>query len=118
MAGGALLERPMSGASVYLSGPMSGVDLNNAKAFAEAHARLREMGVSDVYDPAYEWMSDGCDHHHREYLRRTIHELTRPEGYDFIVMLPGWEDSEGACTERIVAEACGIGVLRWTDVWE
>ena len=97
--------------SVYLSGPMSGVEQNNAGMFARWHAWLRECGISDVFDPAYEWMADDRDFPHEEYLRRTIHQLTRQEGYDCIIMLPGWQTSEGAVTEMTVADACGIRVL-------
>ena len=97
--------------SVYLSGPMSNREHNNAEEFAKWHAILREVGITDVYDPVHEWMTDDGDKSHAEYLRRTIHELTRPEGYDRIIMLPGWEWSLGACTEKNVADACGIHAL-------
>ena len=96
--------------SVYLSGPMTNMEHNNVEQFARWHSILRENDIIDVYDPAYEWMS-GEDEYHDICMRRTIHELTRREGYDCIIMLPEWKSSLGASIERDVAIACGIPVF-------
>lgn len=37
--------------------------------------------------------------------------------YDLFVSLPGREESEGAATERAVAEACGIDVRELEEVF-
>lgn len=38
------------------------------------------------------------------------------ERQDVLVSLPGWENSEGARLERLVAEACGIETCNLSEV--
>lgn len=117
------LERPFEpiGKAVFISGPMTACEHLNAAAFAEAHALLREAGAHEVYDPSWEWMRRvERKMGHDVYLRRCIHELTRPREtlsgvvddayrhYHAIVQLEGWQESAGAMTEYLVARACGI----------
>ena len=103
---------------VFISGPMSGIDHYNASAFAEAHAILRECGAHRVFDPSWEWMRrDEPTLGHEVYLRRCLHELTRPltdisGGVVDMVQLDGWQESAGAMTEYLVARACGIRCVR------
>jgi len=109
----------LEGKNVFLSGGMSGYDHYNVEAFANAHAIVRELGAKCVYDPAFAWLmqpaADDAKLTHEDYMRKCLHELTRvaycqSDGafYDLLVSLPHWGKSEGAVTERSVAEACGI----------
>lgn len=118
---------PLEGKRVFISGPMSSRKHNNVTKFLAAHIVLNKLGALSVYDPAAEWVDDVSrgsweDRGHEFYMRRCISELskswyvdaedggTRPL-YDLLVQLDGWQDSEGAKTEKIVAEACGIEVI-------
>lgn len=117
----------LEGKTVFLSGGMSGYEHYNIGAFANAHAIVRELGASKVYDPAFAWISqpleDDAKLTHEDYMLKCLHELTRPsfhreDGpfYDVLVSLPYWGDSEGAVVERAVAEACGIVCVDLEDL--
>lgn len=107
---------------VYLSGSMSGKAHYNAPEFVRAHAICKEAGAHLIYDPALEWLNDDYEDDHEYYMRVCVHELTREypntytKYYNVVVQLPGWEDSEGAKTEAIVADACGIPRVALEDV--
>lgn len=107
---------------VFLSGPMSGYDYYNAPEFTRAHAICKEAGAFSVFNPAEEWLNGDETKSHEYYLRTCVHELTRElpmdynPVYDVVVQLPGWENSEGAKTEAIVASACGIPCVALEDV--
>lgn len=102
----------IEGKRVFLSGPMTGHKHFNVAAFVDAHITLVDAGAKSVYDPALRWLNADTDitarKTHEEYMRESIHMLTAPVGWDVVVLLPGWEDSEGAVHEAAVAEACGI----------
>lgn len=118
---------PLEGRRVFVSGPMSSREHNNVTKFLAAHIVLNKLGALVVYDPAAEWVEEVahgscCDKNHDYYMRKCIGELSRSwyasddsDGqtpyYDLLVQLDGWQDSEGAKTEKIVAEACGIEVI-------
>lgn len=95
--------------NVYLSGPVTGRDYEDACAdFARAAARLRKAG-HEVWVPT-ERVAYGTDHDHA--MRECLDALANDyfPGVDTLVLLPGWEGSEGASLERDVALACGIRV--------
>ena len=102
--------------SIFLSGPMTGIDLYNAPAFVEAHARLKLMGCGEVFNPVIEWLWDDSGSEDRTYyLRKCIGRLgggpfafSGGDGWDMLVSLPGWRESEGARLEREIAEGLGI----------
>ena len=117
----------VKGRTVYLSGPMTGIDDWNRAAFDDAEKRLRELGAQEPYNPAnfiehFESLS------HEACMYRSLVELvdeawsTEPgypaPWYDLLVSLPGWEQSAGARLEREVAEACGIEVCDFGEVVE
>lgn len=115
----------LQGKRVFLSGPMTGLEHNNAAAFAVAHAMCRTRGASFVYDPAYAWMRErpGEDggRTHEDYMRRCLNELTRERlgggpYYDLVLQLDGWQDSAGASAEAAVARACGVRLLELVDL--
>ena len=120
---------PVAGMNCFISGPMSGIESYNVDAFCLCHAKLKRLGANKVYNPAIRWLEERCpERTHEDYMLDCIHELTGsecrtilgpddpPRTYSVIVMLPGWEGSIGAATERMVAEACGIDVVLLSDL--
>lgn len=92
--------------TIYVSGPMTGYDDFNYPAFFKAEHRLRESGYNVINPAVFGGAHQtGLDYH--GLLRRDIRLLLECTG---IALLPGWEDSLGASTERQVAKACGIHI--------
>lgn len=83
----------------YIAGPMTGLEDHNRPAFAEAEKQLREKGHK-VISPA--WLKD--DLPKRCYLPICTAMIDQAEA---LVLLPGWEDSEGANVELGYAQYCG-----------
>lgn len=118
----------VKGKRVYISGPMSDdLDTYHAHDFVDAHIALKKAGAVDIYDPAVEWLRDYDPiRMHEEYMRESFSELTSENiwgqndkaFYDMVVMLPGWQLSEGAKHERLVAGWCGIPCYELKDVVE
>ena len=117
----------VNGKRVYISGPMSDDPATyHAHQFIDAHMLVKASGAREVYDPAVCWLYyDGGERTHEDWMRECLSELTKRriydamvDGtyYDVLVSLPGWEKSEGASTERTVAEACGIECVNLEDV--
>ena len=109
------------GKDVFLSAPMEGLPHNNVAAIAEAHAALKEMGATSIYDPAIEYLTLDEDHDHKWWIRRSLVALTDgwdgclgendtwdTTGADVVVQVRGWQQSEGCRVEAVVADACGI----------
>lgn len=101
---------------LYIAGPMRGYELFNFPAFDEAAAELREMG-HEVWSPAEIDRELGFDPEGtleeqgfdlQAAMRRDLAIITNT--IDGIVLLPGWERSSGARTERFVAETVGRSV--------
>ena len=100
---------------IYLSGPMTGIYDWNREAFIEAARYLRERGAR-VYNPAFSApMAHEKAKSHQFYMLRDLHELTCYIGespyYDAVAQLPGWDKSNGAKVEMLVAKTCGIDVF-------
>ena len=118
----------LRGKRVYISGPMTGYPSHNVAEFARFHELLSSIGVADVYDPALEWykrlFSAAKDMSHEQWICRTLHQLTCTDmfsgfeepHYDVILMLDGWEQSDGCTEEFRVAKACGIRVVELREL--
>lgn len=96
---------PKRGAVLYLAGPMTGLPDLNHPQFHSAAAQLRRLGWH-VQNPAestnpvrYTWEG---------WMRLALAKLVR---CDTIALLPGWEESRGACLELDVARALEMQVL-------
>lgn len=106
--------------TVYLSGPMTGIEDFNRPAFDDAAAALRKNGFKVIvpgegeeYDDA-ERASWSVARQKREfYLSRDIDFIQ--EMADVMVVLPGWEASEGAKLEVVVAQALGVPIFTFPD---
>lgn len=101
---------------IFLSGPMTGLEHCNVEAFAKAHAQLKELGASYVYNPGISYLCSEKKESHEYWMRKCVQEVTQGhkcslldrEPYDLVIQLKGWSKSEGCRTEAQVASACGI----------
>jgi Domain of unknown function (DUF4406)/Domain of unknown function (DUF6378) len=99
--------------SYYISGPMRGYPDHNYPAFFRAESELARFlectlvpacGEGfEIINPARNFGGDKT-REQKEYLKVDIVHVTQ---CDFVVLLPGWEKSEGAKLEVAVAEATG-----------
>ncbi len=102
---------------IYLSGPIAGLALGEAKERFEAasilvkHTGHVPLSPFDI-DP---WVNCSCENGHVRwghewscYLRADIQAMLSCDG---IFMLPDWEKSHGARLELNVAAATGLAVF-------
>lgn len=85
---------------IYVSGPMSGLPLENYPAFNQEAARLRALGFV-VENPAENKRQDSW----LAYMRQSIRQMLT---CDAVALLPGWKRSKGALIEHWLAIALGI----------
>jgi len=98
---------------IYLAGPMTGYPEHNVPAFAAATEKLEAAGF-EVVSPHKlhaEALADGTAQRESS-MRIDIKELV---GCDAVAFLPGWEKSQGANTEAMVAWQCGIRTFEYCD---
>jgi hypothetical protein len=95
---------------LYISGPMTGLSQNNVHAFNAEAERLRLLDF-DVANPAIIKEQPGFTW--SDYMTHALAMLLACDG---VVMLPGWEQSRGACLERLVAVELGVPVFLAADV--
>ncbi len=88
---------------IYISGPMTGIDEHNFPAFRAAGERFREAGWDDA-NPA-ENFGGRTDLPREVYLRSDVAMLAE---CDAIALLPGWENSQGAQLEAVLAAELGL----------
>ena len=86
----------------YLAGKMRGVEHMNFPAFAAATAELRAAGWT-VISPAEMDVENGFDGSRdpseAELLEMCERDLAAGDVVDTIILLPGWQDSEGVKVE-------------------
>lgn len=91
---------------VYISGPITGYDLEERKmVFAEAERKLQVIGF-ETFNPLNNTLP--FDTTHEEYMRQDLKTLLN---CDVIAMLEGFENSQGARLEHVVAMECGLKVI-------
>jgi len=99
---------------IYIAGPMSGIKDHNRPLFNMVAAELSEQGHS-VLNPAT--LPDGLSQ--GQYMQICLPMVAVS---DELVMLPGWEQSEGAYIEFLLAKKSGktIRELGWRILhqWE
>ncbi len=95
---------------VYVAGPITGRENHNIEAFKLACELLYDAG----YDPVNP--HELVDHQDGELKEYMAIELPHVCQADFVALLPGWEDSQGAKLEAYVAIVCGIPVKSIKDL--
>jgi hypothetical protein len=112
------MDKPdMRGMHVYIAGPMEGRNDYNRAAFNMAEGILNELGAT-VWNPAKLrdlFRTDGREACMRMNLRHLVGDSPR---VDLLVLLPGWEDSQGARCEQMAAAQCGIECVEISEVGE
>ncbi|WP_321336503.1 DUF4406 domain-containing protein [Breoghania sp.] len=95
--------------SVYLSGPMTGIQGFNYPAFNSAAAQLRAAGIR-VCSPA-EYPHDGPleDFPIRDAFASYCDFICYAA--DAVVLLDGWETSDGARVEKALADRIGVPTI-------
>lgn len=89
--------------TTYISGPMTGHEDFNRKAFHEAADRLRDLG-HQVVNPADVELPDA---RWEDYMRLDIRLMLL---CDQVVVLPGWHESRGARLEVAIATQIGLPI--------
>lgn len=106
--------------AVYLSGPMTGHPDWNKPMFDKAEKKLYGMGAKFVFNPTKGAPPVAEAEPHEHYMLVDLHALTQSyDGkacFDYMVLLPGWLESEGATLEAQVAYACGIEAILYGDL--
>lgn len=97
------------GPAHYLSGPMTGLPDLNYPAFHAAAAALRSIGINvvspaEIAEASADWAS--C-------MRADLAALC---GCDAVILMPGWETSQGAHLELHIAHRIGLRILYLRDL--
>ena len=99
----------------YLAGPMTGLPDFNYPTFIATAQRMRRAGFY-IVNPAENGLP--AEAPWAAHMRRDLHAMLDCQG---VALLPGWENSKGACLEEHVALALGMPVrtvAEWLGVDE
>jgi len=93
--------------TIYIAGPMTGYDDFNFPAFDKVAKEWDERGYA-VLNPASSFMRRQ-DLSYEQYMRSAVMLLIQASA---IVLLPGWQKSNGACMEALMAARLGLFFYR------
>lgn len=100
--------------TVYLSGPITGIQDHNKHLFKHAQLFYEKEGFSVINPLELNAHVEGNDNEvWRECMRNCINAMMRLEHNDVFIMLPNWEKSRGARFERELAEVLGIRTVKF-----
>lgn len=97
------IEDIPEGRVYYLSGPMRGIEGHNYETFCKVEAALNEDVTGVILNPARNFSGD-LTKSVSEYMTEDLFQVL---DCDTVVLLPGWEKSEGARHE--------VAVARWVE---
>lgn len=94
---------------IYIAGPMTGIENDNAEAFNEIESMLRAgypmaviiNPINNPKAPVTATKEEAWIH----YMRLSIAQISQS---DAVWWLPGWENSRGARLERVNADALNL----------
>lgn len=97
---------------VYIAGPVTGKPEKNKPAFDLMEWTLRRTGHTEIENPMVN-ETPGVEMPWAYYMRAGIAQLLRCQS---IVLLPGWEESNGAVIEHQIADWLGMTVVEMHEV--
>jgi len=108
--------------SAYIAGAMRGMPLYNFQAFADVAMTLRGYDII-VYSPAERDMANGFQPHlalddpdqHFNLEEAFTWDFWAIAESDAIVLLPGWETSDGTKKEIILAQGMGKQIFAYNS---
>ena len=90
--------------TIYISGPMTGIENLNRDMFYEAESLLRECGENPINPHNFPEQKS-----YEDYLLLDLEMIAMAA--DAIALLPGWEKSPGAKKELATAISLGLEIL-------
>lgn len=102
-----------AGATVYLSGPISGMSGREEAVFTEADEELTRRYSCFVINPIYACNYIGFQRPEADYMLLSAASVKIA---DVIVLMPGWEISAGSQTEKALAEKLGKQIFTLSEV--
>jgi len=101
--------------TIYISGPMTGIQDSNLQAFDHAESQLSSKGY-DVLNPHkiseqvnLKFFDMGRVPEYEDYLKEDIIQMLAKCAK--VLVLPGWRGSKGSKLEIANALACGLDVV-------
>jgi predicted alpha/beta hydrolase len=96
--------------TVYVSGPMTGIENYNFPEFYRVAALLEDKGYN-VLNPAEHGCSEELSW--SDYLKKDISDMLQA---DIVATLDGWEKSKGAKLEVYIAQELGMEVVHYREL--
>lgn len=93
----------------YLAGPMTGLPGFNYERFNSTTSTLRGFGF-DIANPAEHKLPSNASYN--DYLKAGIKKMM---DCDTVILLPGWENSNGARLERELAIKLNMDIIESED---
>lgn len=98
--------------TVYLSGPMTGIENGNKEAFDKMESFLVDQGLR-VFNPATAGVVEGWNR--QDYLRRDTEFIAK---CDAIILLNQWYMSRGVAAELMIGLGLGLKFFKCVSTGE
>ena len=94
--------------SIYISGPMTGLENHNSKGFYDTEMKLRSRGFNSIINPIRISEIYGLDHDYNFYMKKSLAEMMTA---DAIYVFGDYKRSRGVKIEIDLAQTVGIPVF-------
>lgn len=106
-------------------GPQTNISNFNEAAFQKCKKEIktRSLGGVPKVETSFDLFQEIGKHPSDYYMKDTLNKIStywydkghdlKKSWYDAIVVLPGWEKSQGAAIEVLTAYMCGIPLVEW-----
>lgn len=105
----------------YIAGPMRGLPENNFPMFFDVEEKLSQLGYTSLNPARMDEEILGLTARYalpttaalRDFMIRDLPAMLKE--CNNVVLLPGWQNSRGACVEAYVGYMCGLGIDFWNS---